>query len=139
MKRVINIFAFLSVVIFVACGKSQFSQKDPVLVDWYQNNWHMAELVKVCDKGWIVDFNDDFYNTKDADQPCYEISKIVKNIIPAASDVKVGDTLLAEWVPDAYYQAKVNKIDGKKYFVTFVNDGWESELTLEKLRILSSR
>lgn len=141
MQKIVKIFAVLFVLILTACGKVDLGVGDAVLVDWYQDNWHMAKLVDNCEQeeGWIVDFNDDFYDApKDQEQPCYSPEKIILDRKPESSEIQVGDTVLAEFVSDAYYKAKVSKIETPQYFVTFENDGWESELTLDKLRVLPS-
>lgn len=139
-------FFFLSVFLFVACGGvSQLQAGDTVLADWYQDNWHAARLVAICKdadgrEGWTVDYDDNFYDSSEGTEPvCYGIDKIVLNAAPAAGTVKVGDTVLAEWVEDAYYSAKVEKIEGEEYAVKFVTDGWESKIKADKLRLLPDR
>lgn len=139
MQKIIKISVILSLFILTACGKADLEPGDAVLVDWYQDNWHMAKLVKDCEKleGWIVNFNDDFYDaSKNQEQPCYSSDQVILDRQPDSSEIQVGDTVLAEFVSDAYYKAQVSKIETPRYFVTFENDGWESELTLDKLRVL---
>lgn len=141
MKKIA--FLLLSVVLFTACNSApKLKVGDIVLADWYQDNWHVAKLVAECkDKdavaGWTVDFNDNFYDSNEGSEPiCYLDDKIILNVAPAANKVKVGDTVLAEWVEDAYYTAKIDKFENDEYSVKFVSDGWESKLKLDKLRLL---
>ena len=129
-------------VLLTACTAApKFKANDVVLADWYQDNWHLGKVTEACkDGGWKVSFNDNFYNSGESQQPvCYTENQLVQNADPVASAIKSGDTVLAEWMEDAYYTAKVEKIEGDKYAVKFVSDGWESQLTLDKLRVLPSR
>jgi len=136
MKKLFLFVAVLS--LFTACGGPKFKANDVVLADWYQGNWHIGKVTEECKEGgWKVAFNDSFYNASgDKQAVCYMEDKLVGNAAPAASAVKVGDTVLAEWMEDAFYAAKIDKIDGNKYSVKFVSDGWQSQLTLEKLRVM---
>lgn len=137
MKK--SLFLLFVLVLFTACsGAPKFKAGDIVLADWYQDNWHLGKLVAECNEGagWTVDFNDSFYDSGEGQEPtCYTSDKIVANTPPSADKVKVGDTLLGEWVEDAYYSAKIEKIEGDKYSIKFVSDGWESQVTLDKLRL----
>lgn len=150
------IFALLSVVLFTACGTApKLKAGDAVLTDWYQGNWHAARLIAECkdtngnnadgnvesntqgETGWTVDFNDNFYDSGEGSDPvCFTADKIVLDAAPSASMVKVGNTLLAEWIEDSYYVAKVEKINGEEYSVKFLTDNWESQVRLDQLRLL---
>jgi hypothetical protein len=137
MKKLFILFAVL--VLFTACNSSpKFKTNDVVLADWYQGNWHIGKVTEECKEGgWKVAFNDHFYNPSNDKQPvCYTADKLIKNVVPSASDIKSDDVVLAEWGDDAYYAAKIQKIDGDNYSVKFVSDGGESELTLDKIRVL---
>lgn len=136
-------FLLLGVVLFTACSSApKLKAGDSVLADWYQDNWHVAKLVAECKgdadaAGWTVDFNDNFYDSSEGSAPvCYVGNKLISNVAPAADKVKVGDTVLAEWVEDAFYSAKIDKFENDEYSVKFVSDGWESKLKLDKLRLL---
>lgn len=137
MKKLFILFAVL--VLFTACNSSpKFKINDVVLADWYQGNWHIGKVTEECKEGgWKVAFNDNFYNSSGDKKPvCYTVDKLIKNVAPSASAIKSGDIVLAEWMEDAYYTAKIQKIDGDKYSVEFVSDGWDSQLTLDKIRVL---
>lgn len=146
MKKFIILFAALGLL--TACGGPTFKSNDVVLADWYQGNWHIGKVTEACKEGanasggqgWKVTFNDVFYNATGSQQPvCYTADKLVLNTAPSAGDIKSGDTVLAEWKEDAYYSAKIQKIDGDKYSVKFLVDGLELTLTLDKLRILPAQ
>lgn len=144
MKKVA--FLLLSVVLLTACKSApKLKVGDVVLADWYQDNWHVAKLVAECKgegdaAGWTVDFNDNFYDASEGSDPvCYLTDKVILNAAPSADKVKVGDTVLAEWVEDAYYTAKIDKFENDEYSVKFVSDGWESRLKLDKLRLLPEK
>ncbi len=141
MKKFLFLFSVL--ILFVACsGTPKFKAGDTVLADWYQDNWHVAKLVAECDvgPGWTVDFNDAFYDSDEGQEPvCYIMEKIAVNVPLSADAVKVGDVVLGEWVEDAYYSATVEKIEADKYSIKFVSDGWESQLTLDKLRLVPEK
>ncbi|MEK7085567.1 MAG: hypothetical protein AAB953_00955 [Patescibacteria group bacterium] len=141
MKKSILLFSVL--ILFVACsGAPKFKAGDIVLADWYQDNWHLGKLGAECNEGsgWTVDFNDSFYDSAEGQEStCYTMDKIVANTPPAADKIKVGDVVLGEWVEDAYYSAKVDKIEGDKYSIKFVSDGWESQVTLDKLRLVPEK
>ncbi|MBP9770768.1 hypothetical protein KBC97_01260 [Candidatus Gracilibacteria bacterium] len=137
MKKLFVLFAVLG--LFTACSSTpKFKVNDVVLADWYQGNWHIGKVTEVCKTGgWKVSFNDSFYNSASDKEPvCYTEEKLVQNTAPSSSSIESGDVVLAEWMEDAFYAAKVQKIDGDKYSVKFVSDGWESDLTLDKLRVM---
>jgi hypothetical protein len=144
MKKLFILLAVLG--LFTACGGGpKFKVNDVVLADWYQGNWHIGKLTEACtdsgddkgNKGWRISFNDNFYNSSNAKQPvCYTEDRLILNVAPSAKAIKAEDVILAEWMEDAFYSAKIQKIDGEKYSVKFVSDGWESQLTLDKLRVL---
>lgn len=140
MKKLLLLITVLG--LFTACsGSPKFKANDVVLADWYQGNWHIGKVTEACKEGgWKVTFNDNFYNSSSDKQPvCYTADKLVQNVSPSSSSVKTGDTVLAEWMEDAFYAAKVQKIDGDKYSIKFVSDGWESQLTLDKLRVMPAQ
>ncbi len=128
----------LAIVLLTACSsKPSMKAGDSVIADWYEDTWHVGKLVAECEGGWTVDFKDDFYDSGEGQEPaCYAPAKLVVDVAPVAADVKVDGTVLAQWVEDSYYTAKIVKIDGDKYSVKFVSDGWESELKLDQLRLL---
>ncbi len=137
MKKLFILFAILT--LFTACKASpKFKVNDVVLADWYQGNWHIGKVSEVCKEGgWKIAYGDNFYNSGESQKPaCYTEDRLVQNVAPSADEIKIGDIVIAEWMEDAYYTAKVEKIDGDKYSVKFVSDGWESKLTLDKVRVL---
>lgn len=136
MKKIAALL-LLAVVLTACSSKPSMKAGDSVIADWYEDTWHVGKLVAACEGGWTVDFKDDFYDSSEGQTPaCYAPAKLVADVAPAAGSVKADDTVLAQWVEDSYYTAKITKIDGDKYSVKFVSDGWESELKLDQLRLL---
>ena len=130
-------------LLFVACSRDGqgFKIGDVVLADWYQDNWHVGKVLAECkvdgeNAGWTVDFEDNFYDSSEGKEAvCYTLERIVLNVAPVVGKFKVGDKLLAEWVEDAFYTAELLKVEGDKYVVKFLADGWESDVAIDKLRV----
>lgn len=148
MKTLFKTFAGVMVALFlVACSSApNFKANDPVVVEWYEDSWHLATLVSQCMEGggadngiagWVVDFKDDFYDTEEgSDTLCYPVWSITGDSAPSENDVEVGGTFLAEWFEDSFFSAEVTAITEGKYKVKFLSDGYEQDVTLDQLRAL---
>ncbi|MEK7673555.1 MAG: hypothetical protein AAB373_06770 [Patescibacteria group bacterium] len=137
--QVSSIFFVSVVTLLTACGRGGFDSQDAVLVDWNEDNWHKAVVLEECDEdeGWIVDFEDDFYDTsKEGVAVCYPESKIIYDEVPSIEDLTVGDEVLAQWVEDAYYRAKISKIQDDGISVIFTEDEFDTKIEVDALRLL---
>lgn len=140
MKTLFKTFALVVVALFlVACSSApDFKANDSVVVEWYEDSWHLATLVSECSEGgWVVDFKDDFYDTEEgSDTLCYPVWSITADSAPSEGDVEIGGTFLAEWFEDSFFSAEVTAITEGKYKVKFLSDGYEQDVTLDQLRVL---
>ncbi len=124
--------------LMVACGAPAMKAGDSALVDWAgdQYSWHKVKLVAECGEaetaGWTVDFEDDFYDKDEGEDPdCFVAANVLKDQVP--SKVEVGDEVLGEWV-ESFYNAKVSAVEDGKYHIIY-DDGIEDDLELDQLRV----
>lgn len=148
MKALFKTVTGMLVVLFLAACSSapDFKANDPVVVEWYEDSWHLATLVSQCTEGggadngaggWVVNFKDDFYDTDEgSDTLCYPLWSITSDSAPSEGDVEVGGTFLAEWFEDSFFSAEVVSVTEGKYVVKFFSDGYEQDATLDQLRAL---
>lgn len=136
MKKTLSLLG--AVFVLSACSSSAPALKagDAVIVDWAQDSyaWHNAKTVSECEGGWIVDFEDEFYDTQEGEEAkCYPLKDVIVDKPVKEADVKVGDKVFSEW-SGAYYGATVVAIKDAKYSLKY-DDEFEEDVELGKIRL----
>lgn len=98
-----------------------------VYAEWVSNTWYPGTVDGTCAGGFHVTYDD-------GDEKCASEAELTMNVVPAASSVQVGSTVLAQWVGTPYYNATVLSIEGDTYHVKYY-DGVEYDVSLSQIRL----
>ena len=127
-RRVAQLLAVLAFVLAPAVASADWSQGQQVEVKW-NGFWYLAEITQV-DR---------------AHTPPYRISYVewekkwdewVGNArIRAFSGYHVGNSVQVQW-KGKYYAAKILKVNGRKYFITYPgwDHKWDEWVTVRRMR-----
>jgi hypothetical protein len=95
---------------------------------WNKGKWYRGKITGSCAKGQQVAFDD-------GDQKCCAKSEIIPDAPPAASAVKTGSRVIAQWKDGKFYMGKIAGASGHTYLVRY-DDGESGEVALDQLRLL---
>lgn len=130
MKRGLTIlFLMLAAAAFTALyAASAVKSGDTVFAEWVKNGWYHGTVGDRCNgTGYMINFDD-------GDVKCCTPDKIVRDTVPAKTDVLPGKRVLAQWSDGRYYPGKVSVISDGKFNIDF-DDGDKGTVDLAQVRL----